>query len=209
MKIKQSPFQLIFQEHHYDGVVTFKRMKRMTFRMRNNILLVSSPFGIPLSTVETLTLTLMPKILKRYQPIPTKQDATLWFGSWRAYDSTFSQVDRSNPLFIKKALLNYSVPRVAYWCRQLSETIIPPKVCIRSMISRWGTYSKKTHRITLSSTLVAFDPSWIDAVIAHECVHIVHLDHSSRFYATLHRLLPTYEETHAKLKRGYPNANLD
>lgn len=193
----------------YHGIVTFKRMKRLTFRLREGVLLVSSPNGIPLTTIEHLTYKVMPKILKRSAVVPRRDDAFLWFGSWRPYDATFTPSQTSNRRFLQAALLAFATPRIAYWCQQLADTITPPKLRIRSMLSRWGTYSKKTHRITLATTLIHFDPTWIDAVIAHECVHIIHFDHSSRFYATLHRLMPTYEHTHAKLKQGYPHANMD
>ncbi len=209
MKTKQHVLHVNYQNQTYEAWVTFKRMKRITFRMRESNILVSSPFKVPLNTIQSLLLKLMPKILKRYQPIPFQEGAFLWFGSWRRYDESFTKAHRNDLKWVKKALHAFAAPRVEHWCRQLGETIVLPKILIRSMTSRWGTYSRKTHRITLSSTLVAFHPKWIDAVIAHECVHIVHFDHSSRFYATLQQLLPTYEETHAKLKQGYPHANFD
>jgi predicted metal-dependent hydrolase len=77
------------------------------------------------------------------------------------------------------------------------------------MRTRWGSYSKKTHRITLSTQLMHYPIHVIDAVIAHEVAHIVHLDHSPRFYATLHRLYPNYATDHQQLKQGLNHHEID
>lgn len=47
--------------------------------------------------------------------------------------------------------------------------------------ARWRSYSPKTHTIRLNAALRSM-PRWLlEAVVAHELVHAIHLDHSPAF----------------------------
>jgi predicted metal-dependent hydrolase len=53
--------------------------------------------------------------------------------------------------------------------------------------ARWGSCSPESGRIRLSNRLVDL-PTWVsDYVLVHELAHLVHADHSSRFWALVDR----------------------
>ncbi|MBQ8978609.1 MAG: M48 family metallopeptidase [Oscillospiraceae bacterium] len=72
-------------------------------------------------------------------------------------------------------------------------------VSIRTARSRWGSCSSKK-KINLSWRVIAAPPSAIDYVIVHELCHTLHMDHSSRFWAEVARIMPDYERAEQALK---------
>jgi predicted metal-dependent hydrolase len=67
-----------------------------------------------------------------------------------------------------------------------------PNIRIKKMKSRWGSYSKRTHTVNLSSELMKAPKEMIDYVIVHELCHIKHFNHSSKFYELMDKLLPDH-----------------
>lgn len=76
-----------------------------------------------------------------------------------------------------------------------------PKIKIRKMKSRWGSYTPSSNTILLNSELIKTSLACIEYVIIHEIVHILHLDHSKRFYSTLATILPDWEERKKLLEK--------
>lgn len=144
--------------------------------------------------IESLLPTMVPKLFKKFRPLPEREDAYLWFGTWKMEQPWPQEQDK------KHALQTYAKPFLSSYATQLN--VQEPRLMIRTMKTRWGTYSRRTHRVTLSTKLVHYPPEVIQAVIAHEMAHTVHFDHSPRFYATLYRLFPDYARHHATLKGG-------
>lgn len=73
---------------------------------------------------------------------------------------------------------------------------------IRKMKTRYGSNSRKTHRISLSLNLVHYSFPIIDSVIIHELAHDLHFDHSAKFYQEIYRYCPDYEILSSKLRKG-------
>lgn len=67
--------------------------------------------------------------------------------------------------------------------------------------SQWGSCIKATGRISLNWRLALGPPSVADYVIAHEVAHLVHSNHSKRFWRTVEKLRPGYQEQRTWLKR--------
>ena len=63
---------------------------------------------------------------------------------------------------------------------------------ITSARRKWGSCSSKKD-IIFSHQLICLSFYEIDYVIVHELTHILHMDHSSRFYEDLGRILPDYK----------------
>lgn len=76
----------------------------------------------------------------------------------------------------------------------------PAGLRIRSLKSRWGSCSSKGI-ITLNTDLVKLEERFIDYVICHELCHLVHHNHSSRFYSLLAEVYPDWRETRRELKK--------
>lgn len=76
-----------------------------------------------------------------------------------------------------------------------------PKLSIKTMRSRWGSYSKHTHRIHLNMTLIQLDMKLIDYVVVHELCHLIEQNHSSRFYALMNNFLPNWRDLRNQLNQ--------
>ena len=75
-----------------------------------------------------------------------------------------------------------------------------PSLAIRSLSRRWGSHSANG-RITLNQGLIRAPTPCIDYVITHELCHLIHADHSSKFYDLLDRLMPDWEKRKNRLER--------
>ena len=65
--------------------------------------------------------------------------------------------------------------------------------------SNWGSCSN-TGNINLSTRLLFAPQRVVDYVIIHELAHLIHLNHSHRFWAEVARAMPDYEEQEAWLR---------
>lgn len=73
------------------------------------------------------------------------------------------------------------------------------QVRLRSQSSRWGSCSS-TGNINYNWRLILAPPHVLDYVAAHEVAHIVEMNHSPAFWATVKRTLPDMERGKAWLK---------
>jgi hypothetical protein len=67
------------------------------------------------------------------------------------------------------------------------------KVSIKSQKSRWASCSKKGN-LNFNLLLAAAPPEVIDYVIIHELMHLVEMDHSSRFWQLVKEADPDYKK---------------
>ncbi len=74
-----------------------------------------------------------------------------------------------------------------------------PKISVRKMTRRWGSCTKAGN-ITLNLDLIRVPIHCIDYVITHELCHLKIHDHSPRFYRTLSRVLPDWEQRKERLE---------
>jgi predicted metal-dependent hydrolase len=72
------------------------------------------------------------------------------------------------------------------------------KIIARKMKSRYGTCSHD-NRIFLNADLIFIDAKYIDYVIAHELCHIIHKNHSPRYYGLLSQLMPDWKPRRKEL----------
>lgn len=66
--------------------------------------------------------------------------------------------------------------------------------------TRWGSCTAK-RVIRLNWKLIHFSLPLIDYVVAHELAHILEMNHSQRFWDTVGRIYPAYEEAKALLRK--------
>ena len=87
----------------------------------------------------------------------------------------------------------YFIKRLAV-CSQRLGIIDAPALAIRRMKTRWGSYSRKTHRVCLNHRLILANTEQIDFVIIHELCHIQHMAHDAAFYRLLTQRLPNWKQ---------------
>lgn len=73
-------------------------------------------------------------------------------------------------------------------------------ITLRDTRSRWGSCTSDG-RLMFSWRLIMAPPDVLDYVAAHEVAHLVHMDHSPRFWAAVEALKPGHAEYRAWLRR--------
>jgi predicted metal-dependent hydrolase len=86
--------------------------------------------------------------------------------------------------------------------RMMSVERIPlPPITIRTMKTRWGSYSYHTQRISLNQNLIKAPQKYLDYVIIHELCHIKARHHGADFWKMVSRYVPDYLIIRRQLKQ--------
>lgn len=80
----------------------------------------------------------------------------------------------------------------------LALDLAPRSVGLRDPISRWGSCSA-AGSLNFSWRLIFAPPFVLDYLAAHEVAHLIHLDHSPKFWTLAHRLSPAVDRAEAWL----------
>lgn len=88
--------------------------------------------------------------------------------------------------------------RVEIHARALQRRVA--RIQVRDLRSRWGSCSSEG-ALCFSWRLILAPPDMLDAVAAHECAHLVHLDHSPAFWRTVESLGVDVERSRAWFRR--------
>ncbi|MDY0074327.1 MAG: YgjP-like metallopeptidase domain-containing protein [Acholeplasmataceae bacterium] len=72
---------------------------------------------------------------------------------------------------------------------------------IKYLKSKFGSYHKKHHEITLNSFLARLDTIYLIYVIYHEYAHVLEFNHSRAFYQLLDRMMPNHRVYQKDLKK--------
>lgn len=93
--------------------------------------------------------------------------------------------------------------RIAHWHRVMAaEGLAEPSLKVRRMTSRWGSFSTRYRRVTLSLLLVRAPLACVDYVVLHELCHGRYLSHGPRFWKLVGKYMPDYAERRRTLN-GY------
>lgn len=101
------------------------------------------------------------------------------------------QSEKVKEIFSNRLLLNYN---------KFSENIPFPSLRVRKMKSKWGVCNIKNINITLNYNLINYDYDCLDYVIIHELSHLVHFNHSKKFWELVQKYEPNYKNIKKKLK---------
>ena len=92
----------------------------------------------------------------------------------------------------------YINERVKLYSKQM--LVKPNAVKISSAKRRWGSCSAKKS-LNFSWLLIMADDDVIDYVVVHELAHIIHMNHSEKFWKVVKNILPGYKEQQLKLRK--------
>lgn len=99
--------------------------------------------------------------------------------------------------WLKCAALEALRPRAAHFAALVGRPA--PRLALSNARTQWGVCTEDG-AIRLSWRLVHIEPALADYVIAHETAHLVHLDHSKRFWSLVARLYPGWREARERLE---------
>lgn len=81
--------------------------------------------------------------------------------------------------------------RVAFYSAKVG--VVPRKVTVKKLQSRWGS-ATKNNEINLNTSLLKAPKDVIDYVVLHELCHLKIRSHSRAFWNLLNKFMPRYQE---------------
>ncbi len=112
-------------------------------------------------------------------------------------------IDVNNIKLKKKILDNWYKQKARIKFKDIFEKIFPliqkyeierPKLTIRNMKTKWGSYSSKKHEIALNIDLIKSSKYCIEYVILHELIHLKYRNHDKNFHYFLTALMPDWKK---------------
>ncbi len=107
------------------------------------------------------------------------------------------QLSPSQVAQLKQKAGEYIPARVAYYSKIMGVT--PTGVKITSAQKRFGSCSGK-NSLCFAWRLMLYPPQAIDYVVVHELAHILHHNHSPKFYKCIQNYMPDYKQRATLLK---------
>ena len=110
-------------------------------------------------------------------------------------------IRRAVEFIIKDETHRAVIPRVMHYSAALDVKV--PPVYVRKNKGKWG-FCTSRGKVTFASELCLLPPRLFDYVVAHECCHLVVMNHSDRFWNTFKAVMPDCHERQRELKRDSP-----
>ena len=109
--------------------------------------------------------------------------------------------DADTRVLVRQWLLARAERLLAWRITRIARTLgrAPSRFALSDAQTQWGSCTRRGH-IRLNWRLVQAPLSLIDYVAAHELAHLVHLDHSPRFWAQVAELCPDALARRAELR---------
>lgn len=76
-------------------------------------------------------------------------------------------------------------------------------VSVRAMKSRWGSCSS-TGRLSLNWRILCAPPEVAEYLVVHEMCHLIHRNHSDRFWKAVEKAMPEFKKARAVLRKTGP-----
>ena len=112
-------------------------------------------------------------------------------------DASAAQIERAVQAWLMQQASALFTGRLNHFAPQLQ--VQWRKLSLSSAATRWGSASA-SGAIRLNWRLLHFRPEVIDYVVVHELSHLRVMDHSPRFWATVHSVMPDYAALRKQLK---------
>ena len=132
---------------------------------------------------------------KKYDIVYTN-DGTITLGSNKVFLDKRIDLDK----WYKKEALRIFKERLDFNYQNFSRNIPYPSLTIRKMKTRWGVCNTRDIKVTLNLELIKKDISCLDYVINHELSHLIHANHSEKFWQVVEENYPKYKEIRKLLK---------
>ena len=208
--------QLRYNDNNYDIVIERKNNKRTYIRVKDDLKIhVSTNYFETNFSIKKLIKDNYREICKMIDNATVKKENNSGFfylgkkytivhveGDEISFSNDIVYIGRDVDIdkWYKSKAKDLFLERLNYNYDNFSRKIPYPKLRIRKMTSRWGVCNIMTHIITLNLNLIKRDTKYLDYVIVHELSHLVHGDHSSRFWKLVGENMPDYKKYREEMK---------
>ncbi len=158
--------------------------------------LAALPAAQPLMDGAVLPYRGMPHVI-RHRP---EARGTVWIeGSEIHVAGAVEHLPRRLTDWLKRQARAMFEPRVLELSASIGKRV--RRVTVRDMKTRWGSCSSEG-QLSFSWRLILAPDTVAEYLVAHEVAHLLHMDHSPRFWAAVDRLTPHRRSGEAWLKRN-------
>ena len=209
--------QLTYNGKDYDVVIEKKRGQKNTYiKVKKDLkVTVTTNYLSSMKAIEKLIRENYDRICKMidFQEVKAKNNRGFYYlgkqyipiycdreGIEFSGDKVYLSHDFDIDKWYKKQAKDLLLERFNYNYDKFSRKIPYPKLRIRKMTSRWGVCNVRTHIITINLELIKRDISYLDYVIIHEMSHLIHGDHSNRFWKLVEENMPDYKKYREEMK---------
>jgi predicted metal-dependent hydrolase len=116
-------------------------------------------------------------------------------------NASFDKTKELTLKLLRKEANEYLHPRLEFFASKFN--LKYEKLRIKDLKSIWGSCSSMKN-INLSLYLVKLPSELCDYVLCHELCHLLHQDHSGRFWHTLDQMYPGADRADRALKKYHP-----
>lgn len=156
------------------------RTMRLRYSLRQRIGVVSAPPGVDTAQIADFVRTNLAWLQKQTQ---------------RASQSS---IVRALPP--RAELERFAAATAARVDARAAEMGVPrPALYLRRLTASWGVCCKARCRITINLALVHEPAECLDYVVVHELAHLVHANHSAKFWALVEKHCPDFRRLRAML----------
>ncbi len=181
------------------ATLTYRKCRSISFRKgEGRSLKVSAPYRTSLAAIQKAAEELAPRLLRLLEApssLPAGGNGHYFLGKFYP-DPLTPALEKEE----RKAFYAYVLASTRKY-EAILDIYEPYRVSFRKMSTRLGSNSRKTHKITYSLSLMAYDPHIVDSVVVHELAHHFFFDHQKGFHLLLRSAFPDYEKCRKKLLR--------
>lgn len=113
--------------------------------------------------------------------------------------------ENSDNNYVRKQVMDYIIELAQNEVRESMDRLTakmqlyPKKVTLKDLKASWGRCSSDG-RISINYKVITFPKAYVDYVCIHELSHLVHMDHSSQFWALVGRYCPDWKNIRQNMK---------
>lgn len=164
--------------------IIYSSRRTLALTIKDGKIIVRSPFGVDRNTIEKELYSHKDWIISHLQKQKTRSEK-------------FDDLDEGRIKELKKQARAILTAKTEYYSKIMG--LKYSRISITSAKTRFGSCNSKGN-ISYSWRLLFYPESAYDYVVVHELAHLVEMNHSTRFYAIIEKILPDYRERRKLLK---------
>lgn len=204
-------------------VITYKNIKYLRMKVKDGMIIVSSPKAISEKKIMEFVndhLSFIQQQLLKQEQLKLRKQISL-NSTINIFKKDYEILSTNNKakvtehfiflnenqdfrkqikLLFKNQLYELMLLKTKKYFSLMELTCPFPKIIIKDVKSKWGSYNKKNHEILYASELIFKDEKVYDYLIVHELSHILQFNHSKKFYDIVLKYCPNYKELKKELK---------
>jgi len=199
-------------DNKYDVIITYKRIKNIIYKFKDNKFLISSPYGVSKKRIIEGLNKYAKSLIKRNisEDKFFKKDGIYILGEFIYFNDGFINVMGHQILFINKEDFYKRIKKIVFpyfyslleKYRKIMGISRVYKLKIGFYKTRFGSNSIRSNTISMNMILIHYSEEIITSLVIHELAHDKERNHQANFYKEIYKYMPNYREVDYKLKRG-------